>query len=292
MMHRLSRILLFAAAATAACQQEQAANRSSENAVASPPIVARPDPALDRAALLAAVAQAASASAAGTQLPDALRALDGRQFEVRVRFGCRGPSEPSGDEWLAWSFDPETRTVRVRARPTINRDDPLVAGMAGEELEAVEGFWIPRPWLLQALCPATAAISGPSELQEPGDAQRNGVAPAAEKGTDGAQPAEPLPAAQRVGIAQFFTSADPRTRRRDDRPYEAVHTLRADQPVGSQGFNLVLSGRLRAVPGRRVIECSAAGPDTPPDCIVSVQFQRVWIEQPETREVIAEWGSG
>ena len=291
-MRRSSRILLCAAAATAACQQEQAANHSSENRVADRPTVARPDPALDRAALLAAVAQAASASASGSELPEDLRSLDGRQFEVRVRFGCRGPSDPSGDEWLAWSLEPETRTVRVRARPTISKDEPLVARMGGQESEAVEGFWIPRPWLLQAACPAMAAITAPADSQDAGGDQQDSATLAPETDADDAERAEPLPVGQRVGIAQFFTSSDPRTRRRDNRPYEAVHTLKADQPVGSQGFNLVLSGRLRAVPGRRVIECSAAGPDTPPDCIVSVQFQRVWIEQPESREVIAEWGSG
>ncbi len=289
MMRSFSRLFLITAAAAAGCQQEPAADPASESPVVNLPAVARPEPALDRAALLAAVAKAASASVAGTELPADLRALDGRQFEARVRFGCRGPSEQTDEEWLAWSFEPESRTVRVRARPTISKEDPFVGGLGGEELEAVEGFWIPRPWLLQAVCPANAAIASPTgeaDSVQPAEASR----PAADKKV--VEQVEPLPNRQRVGIAQFFTSTDPRTRRRDNRPYEATHVLKTDQVVGSQGFNLVLSGRLRAVPGRRVIECSAVDADTPPDCIVSVEFQRVWIEQPETREVIAEWGGG
>lgn len=101
-----------------------------------------------------------------------------------------------------------------------------------------------------------------------------------------------MPTPPRFGIAQFFTSDDPRTRRRDSRPYEANHTLAEGEAISSQGYDLVMSGRLRALPGRGVIHCSARGADSPPECVVSVQFLRVWIEQPDTRQVIAEWGSG
>ena len=76
------------------------------------------------------------------------------------------------------------------------------------------------------------------------------------------------------------------------RPYEAVKTLDADQPTGAQGFNLVLSGRLKQLPDKGVIACVAKGADSPPECIVSVDFDRVWIETPADREIIAEWGGG
>jgi hypothetical protein len=92
----------------------------------------------------------------------------------------------------------------------------------------------------------------------------------------------------RIGIAQFYTSADPRTGRRSERAYEAVKTL-AGEPPGAEGFTLVLSGRLRAVPGGGVIACAVSGPDQPPDCIISADFDRVWIETPVGREVLAEW---
>jgi hypothetical protein len=60
--------------------------------------------------------------------------------------------------------------------------------------------------------------------------------------------------------------------------------------VGAVGFTLVLSGRLKALPDRRVILCSARGPDSPPECVVSAEFDRVWIEHPATKEVVAQWG--
>lgn len=289
--HLLVLPLLLAAAIGCRQEQDGVDLNGVENAVANLPSVARPAPPVDRAALLAAVAEAASAAAAGTTVAPELRALDGRQFEVRIRFGCRGPSTEATSNWLSWSYDPESRIVRVQARPTISGDEPLVARIAGEDVEAAEGFWIPRPWLLQPVCPAAAAVQSAVEREPP---QSNAVAAAgtAADDEDDGERSEPLPIRQRVGIAQFFTETDSRTGRRDDRPYQARHTLDEGQAIGSQGFNLVLSGRLRAVPGRGVIECSAANADSPPDCIVSAEFQRVWIEQPETREVIADWGDG
>lgn len=277
-----------------ACRQEPVGvdQNSAQNEVAKPLTVPRPVPPLDRAGLLAAVAQAASAAAAGTALSSDLKDLDGRQFQVRIRFGCRGPSTNAASNWLSWTYDSESRTIRVQARPTISEVDPLIAAIGGEGFEAAEGFWIPRPWLLQAVCPATAALQPAAEQEAPLSGGPAAAGPAAEKEKATDDQSEALPAQQRVGIAQFFTDTDPRTGRRDHRPYQARHILREGQAIGSQGFNLVLSGRLRAIPGRSVIECTGADADTPPDCIVSAEFQRVWIEQPETGEVIAEWGSG
>lgn len=312
-MLRLSPILLLAAtAAVAACQQQQpdaAVDGNVTEPVLNLPSVPRPEPRLDRASLLAAVAEAASATAAGAGTPETVRALDGRQFELRIRFGCRGPSNELGDRWLGWSFDPEKRRIRVRAMPTISKDVTLVAQLSGEQFEAVEGFWIPRPWLLQPVCPAAAAVRG---VQDQSQAQRTGDAQQQSKPNEGRaqqerrQPgrdearridgdeerAEPVPTPPRVGIAQFFTDEDSRTGRRDMRPYQAGHTLAEGKAISSQGYNLVLSGRLRALPGRGVVQCSARNPNSPPECIVSAEFLRVWIEQPATREIIAEWGGG
>ena len=254
------------------------------------PSVPQPEAALDRAAILSAVAEAASAAAAGTPMPEGVRSLDGRQFEIRIRFGCRGPSPELGDRWLGWTYEPEKRTIRVRAMPTITREEPLLAQAGVEAFEAVEGFWIPRPWLLQPLCPATAAIrSGPAQATASslGEAQQQDPDPRPD-----ARPAEAVPGAPRVGIAQFFTQQDARTGRRDMRPYQAVYSLPEGKALSSQGYNLVLSGRLRALGDRGVVQCAARNADSPPECIVSAEFLRVWMEQPDSREVIAEWGGG
>ena len=65
--------------------------------------------------------------------------------------------------------------------------------------------------------------------------------------------------------------------------------LREGEQPSPEGYNLVLSGRLRQLPGGRVIACRLTNPDVPPDCILSVLFDRVWIERPETKAIVAEW---
>jgi len=314
-MHKSSLFLLAAGSLfVAACEQ---GSEPDQNVAREPalnlPAVPRPQPPVDRAALFSAVAEAASAVSVGADMPESIRALDGRQFELRIRFGCRGPATDLSERWLGWSFDAGDRRIRVRAMPTISSDDPLVERVGTEEFEAVEGFWIPRPWVLQALCPATAAVrqaqnaepqegdKGQAEQKRQAtDASRERAAAKRSGSVERSAPAqsgdedagEPLPTAPRIGIAQFFTDEDPRTRRRGARPYQSSYTLKEGQALSSQGYNLVLSGRLRAIPGRGVIHCVTHGPDLPPECIVSALFQRVWIEQPDTRDVIAEWGTG
>lgn len=272
-------LLLAAVTFLAACQQPQEQGNVQQPAAepaAELPSVPRLA-SLDRSAIFSAVAQAASAHAAGTDDSAAQRTLDGRQFELRIRFGCRGPSTALREEWLGWSFDEASRTLRVRARPTLAGEDPLVQELSGGAFEAVEGFWIPRPWLLQPICPATSAVE---------------AAPLDEMAEQAAKIDEPSPRWPRMGIAQFFAETDPRTARRSMRPYEAVKTLGPGAPIGSQGFDLVLSGRLKALPDNRVIACSAKGPQNPPECVVSADFDRVWIEASGSEEVIAEWSSG
>lgn len=291
--------LLVSALAASACtpaDQDEPANGGIDEPIVNLPIVPRPDPPLDRSGLLAAVAQAASRSAAGDADRAAQRKLEGRPFEVRIRFGCRGPTDELDEAWLGWSFNPERRRLRVRARPTIAKEEPLVAALAPGEYEAVEGFWIPRPWLLDPVCPPAAAVRPQPQAEqrdeEPAQPQSQARGDAARAEPQPAEVADPVPRWPRIGIAQFFTETDPRTGRRGGRPFESIKILKEDQPLGSQGFLLVLSGRLRALPGAQVIGCSSTGPDSPPECIVGAEFDRVWIEDPATRSVVAQWGSG
>ena len=298
-MHAM-RFLLGAGAAAALIGCQPADDGNVVDNAADEPIVNLPEvplqpAAMGRAELLTAVREAASAAAAGTDDADAQRQLDGRQFEVRIRFGCRGASTDLPKELLGWTYEPEKRVLRVRAMPTISAQDAVAAEIAHDEIEAVEGFWIPRPWLLEPVCPAAAAVK-PASAEPTSDASAEEPAAeadtAAEERTTPEQEVQPSLRWPKIGIAQFFTSTDPRTGRRDMRPYQAVKTLEEGTPIGSQGFNLVLSGRLRALPGKGVIECVGANPDTPPDCIVSADFDRVWIEKPQSKEIVAEWGSG
>ena len=57
------------------------------------------------------------------------------------------------------------------------------------------------------------------------------------------------------------------------------------------GYDLVLSGRLKPLPGGKVITCIGNIADQPPNCIVSVEFDRVRIERADNREPLAEWAA-
>lgn len=274
--------------------EDPAANAgdAQNQSVLNLPSIPRPEPPINRADLLSAVAMAASAKAGGAEVPADVRALDGKRFELRIRFGCRGPAPDLQEAVLGWTFDREERTLRLRATPTISSDDALVEQVAGEEYEAVEGFWVPRPWLLEPVCPAAAAVRGaPAEAPQTEETAAD-QAKEQRPSEDKQEAQSPPPAFPRVGIAQFYTDTDARTRRRAMRPYESVKIIEEGRPISSQGYNLVLAGRLRALPGKGVIECVATSSDAPPDCIVSANIDQVRIERPEDGELLAEWGSG
>lgn len=282
--------LALLTAALSACEQ-QPTSETSENIV-QPPLAERPalpvsDPALDREAVLLATLFAASAQATGVNDLQKQRQLDGRQIEVRIRLGCEGQSSETNAS--GWSFDAETRRLRIRALPNLSLEDPVIRQLFGEGAEEVEGFWLPRPWLLTAACPRALALA-------PAQPEAKSVATPTNNAVEGQDKQLRTPAALamrtvRVGIAQIFTETDDRARRRSGRAYESTNEVPEGQQPGSQGFNLVLSGRLRAHRAGRVIHCGGGSGDAPPDCIVSADIDRVWIENPDDQTVVAEWRS-
>lgn len=245
-----------------------------------------PEAPMDRAALMQAVFQARSAAAAGQDDSQAQRQLDGKQFEVRIRFGCRGPVNVAAKPVLGWSYDEKAKVLRIRAASTIASDDPALSSANLQGVETVEGFWIPRPWLLQPVCPAKPQ---PSEPVPGGADSAHATAEAPEPSAD-ADEKSVVVVTPKVGLAQFFTSEDARTRRRDSRPYETTKSLDG-APDSSQGYDLVISGRLRATAAGRVIICTGATPDRAPDCIVSIRTDRIRFDNPSTGEIVAQWSS-
>jgi hypothetical protein len=297
MLFRPTLSLAVIAMLLAGCRQSDGdianSDTNATDNVAVLPSLPVPTPAMDRAALLAAVAQAASAAAGGLDDGEAQRKLDGQQFEVRLRFGCSGPTEVADEKSMSWRFDQAKRTLRLRAAPDISMEQPLPAAIAGDAFEAAEGFWVPRPWLLQPGCPVVPPPPPTPAAPQPVDAgtkAKGPLRPAAE--AKAAVEAARAIAQQRVGIAQFFSHTDSRTLRRDGRPYEATKVLEEGQAPSAQGYDLVLSGRLKRLPDGRVIACKVEQPDLPPRCIVSADFDRVWIERPDTKESLAEWNAG
>lgn len=299
----LRMIALTAGLFAASCNQPTDAPRSETEILNLPaeatdlPLV---PPVMDRAGLLMAVASASSAAALGQDDRDVQRELDGKKFEFRIRFGCpqEAPRVRSDSPAFAISFDGETRTLRIRVTPSIESEGrrntelktPADQSKPAVEqaVELVEGFWVQRPWLLRPGCPVIAddvreATTSPKDV-----AGTKGKA--LEVGAEGTEttvvPAISIPT---IGIAQYFTKADSRTVRRNGRPYEVTKVLDDGERPSQAGYDLVLAGRLRPSPQGRVIDCEVHGFDLPPQCIVSVSFDRVRVERPADRSILAEW---
>ena len=299
---QLAGIAAFGLAACRPATQDPAVDNGSGNRVLPRPTLPVVDPPMDREALLLAVARAASSAGLGLDDSSTQRKLDGRRFEVRLRFGCKPDGTATdADGRFSVRFDEKDRTLRLRASPDLGLDDaPVEAlgktaeGASGEAkvIEAAEGFWIRRPWLLADGCPTTsppdqAAMEMRVDASEPGQSQPL----TAPEGTSADSGSPSKKANERVGLAEFYTSTDSRTGRRDERAYEVTKVLGEGEQPSTQGYNLVLSGRLRAQPLGRVISCWIAAPGESPRCIVSAQLDSVLIERPDSKQILAKWGS-
>lgn len=227
-----------------------------------PPIT--PTPPLGRSELIAAVQAATSAHAAGRPYPQDGADLVGRQFELKLPFGCRGP-EPQGRP-ATYTINPRQDTIRLSARPEVWTDAAWVRDLVGaEEAEAIEGFWIPRPWTDAEVCPPerTSTASG---------------LPA---------PASP----ETLGLARVFGAGESRVPQRGGRPYEVTQKLPPEAAAGPRDFRLVLSGRVVGFDDGQAIHCRSEDPDRRPVCLVGVEFDRVAFEDASSGEVLAEWNS-
>ena len=247
-----------------ACRMQAPGNDSEANALPEasneslpePPVA---EPVIDRGAFLEAMAAAASAHTAGNdKQPDALA---DRRFSIRLRFGCAGPAPEDSDDSIRWTGAEDSKSIRLRAEPNLISTGlaPLTVETLG--VEAIEGFWIPRPWLRQEVCPA-----------QPEEASVEGAAPT-------------------VGLAQYFTADDSRVKRRSGRAYESVVRIAGPEEVPKDGLTLVLEGRFRAWPDGRVVRCWGSGVNGPPSCVASVQLDRAAIERPADNGLLAEWRS-
>lgn len=243
--------------AAAGCKQQQQIE-PPENAAAPAPVESKPAvpiplprPKLNREQLIFAVLRAASATALGQADAEPQQGLKGREFEIRLRFGCPDlPADPS----RGWSYDQTTEVLRAHISADLS-----AAGIPSSDLllkgyEGVAGFTVDRPMLLSAGCPAPEfrpmRWSGPA-----------------------------------IAIAQLFTSRDSRVQR-PERSYQITKSVEPNaQP--SAGLDLVLSGRLAELPDGRAIHCAAA--EGPPVCIVSAKFDRVAIENPMDGTTFGEW---
>lgn len=238
-----------------------------------------PPTTLDRSAFLGAVSRAGSAYAAGST-PEGPDNLVGRTFAIRLPFGCGEPrpappidAAPAREETdaglptVSWGTD--KATLNLSLTPDDWAETALIVGSgASDRWEAVEGFWVPRPWLGNETCPQITrdplvGVSG-------------------------------QPAAQTVGLASVHETNGSRLARRDGQAYR--FTLRGEDgrpPVPSpMGYRVVLEGRFAAFPDGRAIRCRAASIDQRPICIAAVQLDRVAFEDGGSGAVLSEWRPG
>jgi hypothetical protein len=301
MRQSLSAALAAGSLAVCACGRQEsqqndsadAANAAQQQAGPTLPLPV-PEAPLTREDLLVAALRAATNFAAGANDSDLQKGLADKKFEFRIRFGCDGPAAAGQEMPFGWSYSAKTGALKVRATPGLSPKDPAVKAIAGEAFEAVEGFWVRRPWMFAAACPKQDEAS--VKVQDAAAADTMKGKDTSGKAADAAGQATPAAGgpditSRLVGIAQFFTASGPRTMRRSGRPYEATKKLPANQ-APSGGFDLVLTGRLVALPNGHVIACTHSGSGEQPSCVISVEFGKVSIERADTHEQLAQWGSG
>ena len=276
---RFSSIAALATLALAAC--DRAPEPPPAPTVHAPETAAAPptplQPVVDRAELLRALDAAASAFAAGQ--PDNGAALDGRRYSVRQPFGCAGPAlagvaRPAG--LASWTWGPRNQTIELNLQPADWTGD-LGAG-DGDAPEAIEGFWLARPWMRADGCPAATLIPPASPPED--------AAPT-KAGTT-----RPPPQRETAGLASVFAQGGSRVGRRDGRAF--THTLRGEDgppPAPTAGFRLVIEGRFTAFPGGQTVRCRAGGQDERPVCIAASTIDRVVFETADGQQ-LSEWRPG
>ncbi|CAN7413305.1 hypothetical protein LJR219_002620 [Phenylobacterium sp. LjRoot219] len=269
-VRRLSIALLASGLTLAACErQAKTPPQPAPAAPAPPPVPVATAPrlptlapvALGRSELLLALDAASSAYAAGN--PDEGEDLAGRRFVIRQAFGCPGAASPDGGAGLArWKWGPRQSSIELSLRPEDWTEAPIVAG-DDAHWEAVEGFWLARPWLRAEGCPAVTA------------------------GEEIAAPASP----QTAGLAAVFEREGSRVGRREGKAFS--FTIRGEPPPKppAAGYRLVLEGRFTAFPGGRAIRCRSEGPDARPLCIAAAEVDRVAFEDADGK-LLSEWRPG
>ena len=235
----------------------------------APRSLAAPVPVLARGDLVSAAGRAAS-SYAGEEKPEGADPLVGRTFSIKIAFGCSGPTPGSPDTSEApglasWSWGREGKTIELKMAPGSWAGSALIVGNAdAPDWEAVEGFWIPHPWLLSESCPTVRG--------DPLQTTSAEIAP------------------QTLGLAAIFESGGSRIGRRKGRAY--TFTLRPDGDTPLQaparGYRLLLEGRVASFPDGRAIRCRAAGPDQRPVCVIATKLDRVAFAEPDG-SILSEW---
>jgi hypothetical protein len=230
---------------------------------AKPP-VASTAPVL-RAELLATAQRAASDYAAGNRFSSDRDALKGRRFFLQLPFGCNGAEGIMLNPQVTVSYDAAQSSLTLTAQPGMWSSLPVMQPLldAGKA-EAVEGFWVPRPWTASEACPPADSAPLPA-ISTP-------------------------PTAQTVGLAQIFTPGSSRTMRHGEHPYSLTRKLTAaDMDMLSHSYHLILEGIISGYPDGQALHCWNEAPDHHPICVFAVTLDRVAFRDAVTGKLLANW---
>jgi len=244
------------------------------------PVVAPETPiarVLSRAEIIEIANAAADATSSGATMPDRVGAAEGAQFEVDLPFGCDGPAAENSREPFRWRYDTVSSALRISVAPAVfdpgdwlGKPSPDNSGTTAPAAskEAIEGFWIARPWSSRGTCEAGSPTTAPLGID-----------------------AVTLPG-QTLGLAQIFTDQGSKNARRGGKPYESIRRIGEDDLKIDQGLRVRLRGRVARFPNGSTVRCrQPAGKEQRPICLVAVSFDEVGIENPSTQDTIATWAS-
>jgi hypothetical protein len=233
--------------------------------VVAPKTEAQVERTLRRTDLINLGALAADATASGLPLAATATELVGKRFEIALPFGCAGPLPEGSHAMLKWRYDEKASALRIHAEPTVWmksdwwRDPP-------EAIEAMEGFWVERPWSSRETCSSSSPVSS---------------APGSDSVT--------LPG-QTLGLVQLLAPDAPRQMHRNGKPYEAVIGKPAEAARLQQGLQIRLSGRVARFPSGQPVRClQSGGAEQRPVCLIAVTFEEVAFRDPVTGETLSVW---
>ncbi|OYX30188.1 MAG: hypothetical protein B7Y99_12025 [Caulobacterales bacterium 32-69-10] len=231
----------------------------------APPAPPPAPPALKRGDLIAAAAEAAAAFAEGRPVPDERRLMAGRRFQIVIPFSCRGLGVAADTDPARATVDAKRRTLTLAAAPQDWAEAPwLDTILGGAEPEAVEGFWVPRPWITGEACPA---VPIPAEAEGK------------------VQPTPPS-----LGLVQVFAVGASRVGQRGSRPYRVVKKLSEEEVAAAPAtYRLILTGRIAALVEDQAVRCFSADVDMRPTCLIGVKLDKVRFEDAAGAETLAEW---
>lgn len=225
---------------------------------------------LNRANLIALAAEAADALAADRTIPPDVVEADGRRFDIRLPFGCFGASREDSEAAMRWRYDSGRNALRLHVAPVSWSVDDWVpeaeASHASDPVEAIEGFWVSRPWTDSEACPQRAQTSEGE--------------------------ADEVSGQQNLALAQFFAVNDSRQGRRNGKAYETVLRVKPEALQAHRGFQLRIKGKLASVSGGAPILCKQPlGTEQRPICIVATVVDEIAIENGATGEALATWSN-